>query len=165
MSTEELYFKHPETGQLLPDKRTNKIEYTLAKIELTINTLERGVEARLGSFETLLRERLDYQGKQVSQIQDESNELVEALETSLKTFANSSIEKQKIYNKNFNDRIINLEGNCKLVRERVEVLEHKPVRNKAAIIDKLVYGIGGLLLAFILSNFQKLLEGLGAFFR
>jgi hypothetical protein len=152
MPDDKLFFKNPATGEFQEDRRGGKIEYTLAKVELTLNTLERGVEARLASFETLLRERLDHTCSEVEDVRDDSKQMSEALKESFRTYSNTLIEKQKTINKGFNERLITLEK----LEPRIEALEIKPTKNKAKIFDKVVFGIGGILLTLFLSHIQEI---------
>ncbi len=163
MSEEERFFKHPVTGEILPDKRSinQKIETTLAKValsqdmtEATIKNIERVQVASNTMLENLIRSEYG------------------VLKTELKTHNENNkrdftqaITTQKGINATIKSEINKIKEGIKQHDERIEVLENKSTKRKAALVDKIALALGGALLTLIITNFMSIIEAIASLFR
>lgn len=157
MSEEERYFRHPETGEILPDKRSSqKIETTLAKVALsqemtesTIKNIERVQVANNTMLENLIRSEYNALKSELKNHDDNNRrDFTQAIATQkgINTIVKGEINKIKLDVKNHNDRLV--------------LLENKPVKKKAAIMDKLLLALLGGGITLLVTNIIKIIEGL-----
>lgn len=159
MADNKLFYIDPKTGEYKEDKRNSaqKIEYTLAKINLTIDTMEKAVEARLGMFEALLRERLNSTCSDVDDLIEENKSIESRIKKIFTDGAQQLLERQLNIDKKQDERLLMIERKIKDHSERIEKLEDKPVLNKAKVFDKVVVALGSLIAGYIAANIGRII--------
>lgn len=161
LSATTLYYKDPETGELKEDKRKeSKIEYTLAKVNLTIDQLEKNVEARLAMFETLLRSNLEHACEDIEETK-KSNELSnQQLIEKFKMYYNGALSNAKKEHEEVNYRLDNHDQEINGLKKRVGDLESAPTTTKAKRYEKVLWAIIGIGSGFLLTFLKNLIEAL-----
>lgn len=158
MSNEEKFFKHPETGEILPDKRSSqKIETILAKVaisqettEAIIKNIERVQVANTTMLENLLRSECTLLKTELKN-HDENNKK-DYLE---------AVTKQRGINEIFKNDIIGIKHHLKekfeSINERLDKIENKPIKKKAEVVDKLLLALIGGGITIIVTNIYNIL--------
>lgn len=157
MSEEERFFKHPETGEILPDKRSSqKIETTLAKVALsqemtesTIKNIERVQVANNTMLENLIR----------SEYNALKGELKTHDDNNRRDFSQAILTQRGI-NNTVKSECIKIKEELKSHNLRLNVLEQKPVKSKAAVMDKLLLALLGGGITLLVTNIISLIERL-----
>lgn len=160
---EPLYYKDPITGEMKEDKRKeSKIEYTLAKVNITIDQLEKNVEARLAMFETLLRSNLEHACEDIEETK-KSNEISnQQLIEKFKSYYNGAINNSKQQHEEIDSRLDKHDQEIHGLKKRVGDLESAPTSKKALAFDKIIWsiiGVGSGILLTQLKNILTLLFG------
>lgn len=158
MENEERYFRHPETGELLPDKRlsSQKIETTLAKVALsqemtesTIKNIERVQVANNTMLENLIRSEYNaLKGELKTHDDNNRRDFTQAITT------------QKGINTVVKGEINKIKTDLKEHDERLVLLENQPVKKKAMIFDKFLLALLGGGITLLVTNIISLIEKL-----
>ena len=158
LSATTLYYKDPETGEMKEDKRKeSKIEYTLAKVNLTIDQLEKNVEARLSMFETLLRSNLAHACEDIEETK-KSNELSnQQLIEKFKLYYNGAISNAKKEHEEVDSRLDNHDQEIHGLKKRVSDIESAPTTTKARYFDKILWSIIGVGSGILLTQLKNIL--------
>lgn len=147
MPDEKLYYIDPVTGEYKEDKRKeSKIEYTLAKVNLTVDQLEKNVEARLSMFETLLRSNLEHAF-------EDNKQLIEKF----KMYYNGAISNAKKEHEEVDSRLDGHDKDISGLKKRVGDLESAPTTTKAKRYDKILWSIIGVGSGILLTQLKNIL--------
>ena len=161
LSATTLYYIDPTTGEYKEDKRKeSKIEYTLAKVNITIDQLEKNVEARLAMFETLLRSNLAHACEDIEETK-KSNELSnQQLIEKFKLYYNGAISNAKKEHEEVDSRLNKHDQEINGLKKRVSDIESAPTTTKARYFDKVLWAIIGIGSGFLLTFLKNLIEAL-----
>lgn len=157
MAEEKLYYIDSK-GEYKEDKRSSgqKIEYTLAKINLTIGTMEKAVEARLTMFESLLRERLENSCADIDDLVEENKTIEGRISKMFNEGSQRLLERQEETDKRQNEKLAYLSKKVTDHEARIELLEDKPTLSKAKVFDKVVVALGSLIAGYIAANLKDI---------
>lgn len=157
---QKLYYIDPQTGEYKEDKRNtnNKVEYTLSKISITIDTLEKSVESRLSMFQDLLSERLGNACKDIDDVQEETGKIVQHIEKMIETNLDNLVKRQIKTDEHQDIRLLKIERRVNEHSSRIKILEDKPIVSKAKVYDKIAVGVGSLIAGYIAANLMNIIN-------
>lgn len=132
----ELYFKDPDTGQLVPDRRsTNNMEIQQAVLKLL---------AKVESMETNIETKLEAVKDKIGNIDEKLSNRVNDIEKKLENHCDDEGGINDVLNEHdkkleaargYVERIHKLESKYTILEGRVDELEKKPIKSKAAVLD------------------------------
>jgi hypothetical protein len=149
-------FKHPVTGEILPDKRlmSAKIETILAKVsmsqdmtEATIKNIERSQDTNNKMLEGLIR----------SEYKSLKDELNNHNENNLRDFHNA-ITTQRQINDTFRTDLRTVSDCVKEHDKKIASINTKPIKTKAAIMDKIALALIGGGIALLVTKSIQLIQ-------